>query len=79
MLDNTIVLYGSSNSQTHVNTNYPLMLVGGEKLGLKHGSFHDLGETAPPLSNLYLTLINALDVPAKQFSDSNGTTSEIMA
>jgi hypothetical protein len=79
MLDNTIVLYGSSNSQTHVNTNYPMMLVGGEKLGLKQGAFHDFGEHAPPLSNLYLTLLDALDVPAEQFSDSNGTTSEIVA
>jgi hypothetical protein len=79
MLDNTVVLYGSSNSQTHVNTNYPLMLVGGEKLGLKQGAFHDFGKKAPPLSNLYLTLTNALDVPAKQFSDSTGTISQIMA
>ena len=79
MLDNTVVTYGSSNSQTHVNRNYPLMLVGGEKLGLKHGTFHKLGDTKPPLSNLYLTLLNALDVPAKQFSDSSGTISQIMA
>ena len=79
MLDNTVVMYGSSNSQTHVNRNYPLMLVGGEKLGLKHGTFHKLGDTKPPLSNIYLTLLNALDVPAKQFSDSSGTISEIMA
>jgi len=79
MLDNTVVLYGSSNSQTHVNTNYPLMLAGGEKLGLKQGAYHDFGENAQPLSNLYLTLLNALDVPTKQFSDSTGTTSEIVA
>ena len=79
MLDNTIVLYGSSNSQTHVNTNYPMMLVGGEKLGLKQGAFHDFGKKAPPLANLYLTLIKALEVPAKQFSDSSGTVPEIMA
>ena len=78
MLDNTVVLYGSSNSQTHVNTNYPMMLVGGEKLGLKQGAFHDFGKEAPPLSNLYLTLANALDVPAKQFSDSSGAIREIM-
>jgi hypothetical protein len=78
MLDNTIVLYGSSNSQTHVNTNYPLMLVGGEKLGLRQGAVHDFGKKAPPLSNLYLTLLNALNVPATQFSDSSGTISEIM-
>ena len=79
MLDNTVVLYGSSNSETHVNSNYPLMLVGGEKLGLKHGALHDFGKKAPPLSNLYLTLLNALNVPATQFSDSSGTISEIMA
>ena len=79
MLDNTVVLYGSSNSQTHVNTDYPLMLAGGEKLGLKQGELHDFGNEAPPLSNLYLTLTNALGVPAKQFSDSSGTIREIMA
>jgi len=78
MLDNTVVLYGSSNSQTHVNTDYPLMLVGGEKLGLRQGTFHQLGDTTPPLSNMYLTLLNALDVPAERFSDSTSTFSQIM-
>ena len=79
MLDSTIVLYGSSNSQTHVNTDYPLMLAGGERLGLKTGRLIDFGQNAPPLSNIYLTLMNALDVPSQQFSDSDGTTPEIMA
>ncbi len=78
MLDNTIVMYGSSNSQTHVNTDYPLMLVGGENLGLKHGTFHQLNDNTPPLSNLYLTLLNALDVPATRFSDSSSTFSQIL-
>ena len=78
MLDNTIVMYGSSNSQTHVNSDYPLMLVGGENLGLKHGTFHQLSGKTPPLSNLYLTLLNALDVPAMQFSDSSSTFSQIV-
>jgi hypothetical protein len=79
MLDNTVVLYGSSNSQTHVNTDYPLMLVGGEKLGFRQGALHDFGKKTPPLSNLYLTLLNALKVAATQFSDSSGTIPEIMA
>ena len=78
MLENTVVLYGSSNSRTHVNTDYPMMLVGGERLGLKQGTFHDFGKEAPPLSNLYLSLTNALGVPAKQFSDSTGTIREII-
>ena len=34
LLDHTMVLYGSSNSTTHNNTNYPLVLAGGDKLGL---------------------------------------------
>ena len=38
-----------------------------------------LAALAPPLSNLYLTLLSALNVPATQFSDSNGTIPEIMA
>ncbi len=79
MLDNTIVLYGSSNSQTHVNTDYPLMLMGGEKLGIRQGAFHDFGKKAPPLSNLYLTLLNALNVPNQKFSDSSGTIAEILS
>ena len=78
MLENTVVLYGSSNSRTHVNTDYPMMLVGGERLGLKQGAFHDFGKEAPPLSNLYLTLTNALGVPAQKFSDSTGTIGDIM-
>jgi hypothetical protein len=79
MLDNTIVYYGSSNSVTHVNSDYPLMLIGGEKLGLRHGKLHEMGAAAPPLSNLYLTLLNALDVSAERFSDSTAPLPQIMA
>jgi hypothetical protein len=78
MLDNTIVMYGSSNSQTHVNSDYPMLLVGGENLGLRHGTFHQLGDTTQPLSNLYLTLLNTLDVPATQFSDSTSAFSRLL-
>ena len=49
-----------------------------KKLGLKQGAFHDFWGKAPPLSNLYLTLTKAQDVPATQFSDSTGTISQIM-
>lgn len=79
MLDNTVVLCGSSNSQTHVNTDYPLMLMGGEKLGIRQGAFHDFEKNAPPLSDLYLTLLNALNVPSQKFSDSSGTIAKILS
>ena len=78
MLDNTIVFYGTSNSKTHVNRDYPLMIAGGTNLGLQHGRFHRITDSSVPLSNLLLTFLRLLDVPAEQFSDSNGIMNGIL-
>lgn len=45
------MLYGSSNSRTHQNRNYPLLLAGGGKLGLRHGQYLQFAEKTP-LANL---------------------------
>jgi len=80
MLDNTIVYYGTSNSKTHVNRNYPLLIAGGRNLGIKHCGYHNFLETAKqPLCNLYLTFLQSLGVPAQSFSDSTGVIKEILA
>ena len=78
LLDSTLVFYGSSNSQTHVNLNYPLLLAGGNDMELAHGSFHKFGAETP-LSNLYVTLLNRLGVPIDSFADSTGTLDSILA
>ena len=78
LLDHTLVYYGSSNSNTHNNTNYPLLLAGGNGLGLKHGQFLKYPQTTP-LSNLYLTMLNRLGVPSEGFVDSTGELTEIVA
>lgn len=78
LLDSTLLLYGSSNSQTHVNLNYPLLLAGGRGLGLKHGHFLEFGEDVP-LSNLYVTLLNRLDVREESFVDSTAELTEVLA
>ena len=78
LLDRTVLLYGSSNSQTHVNLNYPLLLVGGRGLGLKHGSFLQFGEDVP-LANLFLTLLNRLDMATESFVDSTGHLTDVLA
>ena len=57
LLDRTVVLYGSSNSNTHNNTNYPLVVAGGGKLGFKHGFYRRFGSDVP-LSNLFVTMMN---------------------
>ena len=78
LLDHTIVLHGSSNSQTHRNANYPLMLAGGHKLGLNHGQLIQADEQTP-LSNVYLTVLNQLDIQAGSFADSTATMNELTA
>jgi hypothetical protein len=76
LLDHTMVLYGSSNSNTHNNNNYPLVLAGGDKLGLKHGGYHRFGAEVP-LSNLFVTMMNRLSMPTASFVDSTGEMSEL--
>jgi hypothetical protein len=78
LLDNTLVYYGCSNSATHINSNYPLLLCGGKNLGLRHGKFHMLQDRKVPLNNLYVTLLNALDAPTQKFSDSTGTLDDVL-
>ena len=77
LLDNTMVLYGSSNSKTHANRNYPLILAGGSNLHLKHGQYLKYKESVP-LANLHLTMLQGLGIEAASFADSTGTLPELM-
>ena len=78
VLDNSVVLYGSSNSETHNNNNYPLILAGGGKLGLQHGHYRRFGSEIP-MSNLFVTMLNTLGVESKAFADSTGELTEVRA
>lgn len=78
VLDRTTVLYGSSNSNTHRNRNYPLILAGGNKLGFKHGQYLTYDEKTP-LSNLFVTMLNRVGVDTPAFVDSTGELNEITA
>lgn len=78
LLDSVLVLYGSSNSQTHVNLNYPLVLAGGRGMGLRHGRYLRFGESTP-MSNLFVTILQRLGVQADSFADSTGPLAEVFA
>lgn len=41
MLDDSLLLFGSASSAFHLSRNYPLVLVGGKKMGFKHGQYAD--------------------------------------
>jgi hypothetical protein len=79
MLDSTMVLYGSNmgDSNTHDNTNLPILLAGG---GFRHGQHlafdHD---DNTPLCNLFLTLLHQLGVEADAFGSSTGTLTGLHA
>jgi len=72
LLDNTIVVYGSGTSETHVTRNFPIIVAGGRNLGLAHGT-HRRYDDGVPFANLLLALLQTLDVPADSFADSTGT------
>ena len=71
VLDNSVILYGSSNSTTHNNNNYPLVLAGGRNLGLRHGRYLRF-DSQVPMSNLFVTMLNAVGVESPKFADSTG-------
>lgn len=77
VLDNSLVLYGSSNSTTHDNKNYPLVLAGGRQLGFQHDRFLKFSEDVP-LSNLFVTMLNRMGVETESFVDSTGEMTELL-
>jgi len=77
VLDRTILLYGCSTSTTHLAKNYPLILAGGRQLGLRHGQFRTFDENKVRLSDMYVSLMNAMGVPTESFGDSTGSLDEI--
>jgi hypothetical protein len=81
MLDRTVVLWGSAHPHaSHSTRNYPLHLAGGNKLGFKHGKLHAFeGEKKVPLANLFVSMLNAVDVPTEEFADSTGEMTEILS
>jgi hypothetical protein len=71
LLESTVVLYGSACSTTHNARNYPLVLAGGQAMGLGHGRYLRLPESTP-LANLFVSLLSAVGVRVRSFADSTG-------
>lgn len=73
LLDNMIVLYGSSMSDgnEHLLQNLPILLVGGGTGQLK-GDQHIVYPDGTPISNLYLAIMDKLGIEVDKFGDSTG-------
>jgi hypothetical protein len=59
-LGNTVVPYGCTSSKAYTAVNYPTVLAGGNKLGLKHGQFLKYGKKTP-FSNLLYTMLSRIN------------------
>ena len=73
LLDHSLVLYGSgmSNSNNHDHDPLPLVLAG-KASGRVQGNRHVRAGRGTPMANLLLSMLDALDVPADSFGESNG-------
>jgi hypothetical protein len=76
LLDRTIVVYGSglSDGDRHTHEDLPVLLVGGRKV--IGGGRHLVVPKETPMTNLFLTLLDHLDVPGVDtLGDSTGRLS----
>ena len=65
-------MFGSGASTTHNNHNLPTLIAGGANLGLKHGRYWR-GQEESRMSNMYLSILRAMDINLESFADSNST------
>lgn len=75
LIDQTMVLFGSGmgNANSHTNTNLPVVLAGG---GFKHGrmlAFDKQSKHRPPLTNLFVSMLQQFGVETDNFATSTGT------
>ncbi|HEB54117.1 MAG TPA: DUF1552 domain-containing protein [bacterium] len=76
LLDQTQVLYGSCCSTTHNARNLPLLLIGGSRLGIRHGHFRKYDD-ATPFCNLFVGMLEAAGVAVETFGDATGGMPEL--
>lgn len=75
LLEQTMVLFGSGmgNANSHTNTNLPVLLAGG---GFRHGrmlAFDRDSRHRPPLTNLFVSMLQQFGIETDQFATSTGT------
>ena len=73
LLDNVLIVYGAGigNANLHSHDNLPIALAGGGG-GRVKGDQHLVLPQDTPLANLYVTLLDKLDVPIERLGDSTG-------
>jgi hypothetical protein len=71
LLDRSMILYGSgiSDGDQHSHVDLPLVLVGG---GMGMAGRHVKYPPYTPMANLFVTMLQQLDIPTEKIGDSTG-------
>jgi len=80
LLHNSMILFGSSlrDGNSHNPHNLPLVLAGQAGGRVKSGQ-HLVYSKDAPMSDLYVSMLNAFGVPTERFADSNGPLKGLLA
>ena len=80
LLDHSMVVYGSSlsDSNAHTHDNLPTLLAGGGS-GTLRGGRHLRYPDGTPMTNLFLTMLDRLDVHRDRIGDSTGRIEHLSA
>lgn len=79
LLDRTMVFFSSNlgNASNHSTKNLPILFAGG---GFKHGQHLAFDQDkSPPLSNLYVSMLQRLGIETDRFGSSTGTLTGLEA
>jgi hypothetical protein len=73
LLDHSLMLYGSglSDGDRHDHINLPVLLAGGAAAGIRGGR-HLKYAQGTPMSNLFLSVLDKVGIPAEVMGDSTG-------
>ncbi|MDX1933260.1 MAG: DUF1552 domain-containing protein [Capsulimonadales bacterium] len=78
LLDNTLLVYGGgiSDGDRHNHDDLPLLLAGGAAMGIKTGR-HIRYKNGTPMTNLLLTMLDKVGVPADQIKTLGDSTGRL--
>lgn len=73
LLDNSLVLYGSSlgDGNRHMQVDLPIVLAGGQAMGVKGGRHIKVADNTP-ITNLFLSMLDKVGINVDKMGDSTG-------
>ena len=79
LLDNSLIVMGSSLRTGHRRRNLPILFAGGGGGGIRQGQHVVYKENESPLGNLWLSMLNHVGCPVESFAGSNDVLPELFA